>query len=56
MKCWKIKTFLALKLSDVVFIMLMNVNMPTIIGILTFMSVKFHETVEHVELSMKNVL
>ena len=31
-------TFLAFKLSDVVFIMLINVKMPTIVGILTFMS------------------
>ena len=30
--------FLALSLSDVVFIMLINVKMPTIVGILTFMS------------------
>ena len=32
------KKFLDLSLSDVVFIMLINVKMPTIIGILTFMS------------------
>ena len=32
------KKFLALSLSDVVFIMLVNVKMPTIVGILTFMS------------------
>ena len=32
------KTFLALRLSDVVCIMLINVIMPTIVGILTFMS------------------
>ena len=32
------KRFLALSLSDVVFIMLINVKMPTIVGILTFMS------------------
>ena len=32
------KKFLALNLSDVVFIMLINVKMPTIAGILTFMS------------------
>ena len=32
------KMFLALSLSDDVFIMLMNVKMPTIVGILTFMS------------------
>ena len=30
--------FLALSLSDVVFIMLINVKMPTNVGILTFMS------------------
>ena len=30
--------FLALSLSDVVFIMLINVKMPTIVGILTNMS------------------
>ena len=34
----KMKRFLALSLSDVVFIMLINVKMPTIVGILTFMS------------------
>ena len=30
--------FLVLSLSDVVFIMLINIKMPTIVGILTFMS------------------
>ena len=30
------KKFLALSLSDVVFIMLINVKMPTVVGILTF--------------------
>ena len=36
------KTFLALSLSDVVFIMLINVKMPTFVGILAFMSrIKF---------------
>ena len=34
----QIKKFLALNLSDVVFIMLINVKMSTIVGILTFMS------------------
>ena len=34
----KITIFIALKLSDVVFILLINVKMPTIVGILTFMS------------------
>ena len=37
-KMLKIKTFLAFKLSDVLFIMLINVKMSTIVGILTFMS------------------
>ena len=32
------KNVLALNLSDVVFIMLVNVKMPTIVGILIFMS------------------
>ena len=32
------KKFLALSLSDVVFIMLINVKMPTIVGILAYMS------------------
>ena len=32
------KSFIALSLSDVVFIMLINVKMPTLVGILTFMS------------------
>ena len=32
------KKFLALSLSDLVFIMLINVKMPTTVGILTFMS------------------
>ena len=34
----EMKKFLAFSLSDVVFIMLINVKMPTIVGILTFMS------------------
>ena len=38
-KAKKIKTFLAFKLSNVAFIMLINVKMPTIVGILTFMSI-----------------
>ena len=33
-----VKMFLALSLSDVVFIMLINVKMPTLVGILTFIS------------------
>ena len=38
LKYQQIKKYLALSLSDVVFIMLINVKMPTIFGILTFMS------------------
>ena len=34
----QMKKFLAIFLSDVVFIMLINVKMPTIVGILTFIS------------------
>ena len=33
------KKFLALSPSDVVFIMLINVEMPTIVGIVTFMTI-----------------
>ena len=36
----KIKTFLAFKLSDVEFIMLINVKMPRIVCISTFISMK----------------
>ena len=36
-KMLKSKTFLTFKLSEGVFIMLINVKMPTIVGILTFM-------------------
>ena len=38
LKYRQIKKFLLLNLSDVAFIMLINVKMPTIVGILTFMS------------------
>ena len=38
LKYRQIKKFLALSLSEVVFIMLINVKMPTIVGILAFMS------------------
>ena len=38
LKYRQMKKFLALSLSDDVFIMLINVKMPTIVGILTFMS------------------
>ena len=37
-KILKNKTFFDSKLSDVVFILLINVKMPTIVGIFTFMS------------------
>ena len=37
-KLLKNKDFIAFKLSDGVFIMQKNVKMPTIVGILTFMS------------------
>ena len=38
LKYRQIKKIFALSHSDVVFIMLINVKMPTIVGILTFMS------------------
>ena len=38
LKYRRVKKFLALSLSDAVFILLINVKMPTIVGILTFMS------------------
>ena len=38
-KIMKIKTFVEFKLSNVVFILLINVKMSTIVGILTFMSI-----------------
>ena len=39
---WQMKKFLGLYLSDIVLIMLINVKMPTIVGILTFTSrIKF---------------
>ena len=46
----KIETVYAFKLLDVVFIMLIHVKMPTIVGILTLMSMKT------IGLSVKNVL
>ena len=47
------KDFSCFQLSDGVFIMLINVKMPTIVNILTFMSmIKFRSA----ELSMKKVL
>ena len=44
------KKFIALSLSDVVFIMVINVKMPTILGILTLWAVK---NLCSAELSMK---
>ena len=41
------KKFLAISLSDVVFIVLINVKMPTIVGILTFMSMINSCSAEH---------
>ena len=38
LKYRQMKKFLALSLSDVVFIMLTNVKIPIIVGILTFIS------------------
>ena len=38
LKYRQMKKFFAFSISDVVFIMLINVKMPTIVGILTFMS------------------
>ena len=38
LKYRQMKKFLALSPSNVVFIMLLNVKMPTVVGILTFMS------------------
>ena len=52
-KILKNKYFLhAFKLSDVVFIMLINVEMTTIVDILTFMGIKKFPA----QLSMKKVL
>ena len=38
LKYRQLKKFLALRLSDVVSFMLINVKVPTIVGILTFMN------------------
>ena len=47
-KMVKNKDFLAFKLSDVVFVMLINVKVSTIVGILTSMSIiKFMLRSEH---------
>ena len=37
-KCLKIKAFLCVQMLRFLFIMLINIKMPTIVGILTFMS------------------
>ena len=44
----QMKKFLAISLSDVVFIMLINVKMPTIVGILTYM-IRIHFVLSCVE-------
>ena len=44
------KNIFAFKLLEVAFIMLINVKMPTLVGILTFMSMFFH-----VQLSIENI-
>ena len=36
LKCFKINTLFAFKLSNIIFIMLINLKMPTIVGIFTF--------------------
>ena len=38
LKCSKINSFLAIKLLDVLFILIINVQMPTIVGIYIYMS------------------
>ena len=55
LKYWQIKKCIVLSFSDIVLIMLINVKMPTIVGILTFMNrINFVLTwVEH-ETSFKN--
>ena len=39
-KCQNLNTFLAFKLSGIIFIMLKDVKMPTLVGILTLISMK----------------
>ena len=51
-KMLKNKDFLAFRLSAVVFIVLINVKIPTIVGIITFMSMKKI----YAQLSMKKVV
>ena len=48
-KMLKNKAFLASKLSNVFFVMLINVKMQTLVGILTFMSMIhfMHTSIEH---------
>ena len=50
----QMKKFLAIFLSDVVFIMLINVKMPTIVGILTFIS-RINFVLSRVEHEKKNI-
>ena len=52
---WKIKIFLALKLSKVIFILLIDVKMPTIVGILTCMSI-INKISSSIEISMNKIV
>ena len=55
-KILKIKAFLVFRHSDVVFIKLINIKMPTIVGILTFISmINFMLNSCSVELSRNKV-
>ena len=56
LKYRQMKMYLALSRSDVVFIMLVNVKMPTIVDILTFISRINSMLKSHAELSMEKVL
>ena len=56
LKYRKVKKFLALSLLDVVFLMLINVKMSTIVGILTLMSRINFLFLSIRELSMKQKL
>ena len=38
LQCLQVRVFLTFNHSDAVFILIVNVKMPTIVGILTFMS------------------
>ena len=52
LKIWIIKTFLAFKLSDVAFVMLINIKIQTIVGILIYWHFNIYEHDElHAQLS-----